>query len=138
LKHVEFCALSGDLPNRFCTQHVEGWFIPGVSPIKTCDVHREVLVDVATGLRVPIDDGIRQLKREVYEFWPATFTLFECWIPRRVPLLPAGHCVGESGGQKPILVFERQRNFPVRKTIGYALKPTLTCVKFFVRRQAIC
>ena len=48
LKRVEFCALSGDLPNRFCTQHVEGWFIPGVSPIKTCDVHREVLVDVAT------------------------------------------------------------------------------------------
>src|SRR6476646_2534821 len=47
LKRVEFCALSGDLPNRFCTQHVEGWFIPGVSPIKTCDVHREVLVDVA-------------------------------------------------------------------------------------------
>ena len=50
LKRVEFCALSGDLPNRFCTQHVEGWFIPGVSPIKTCDVHREVLVDVATRL----------------------------------------------------------------------------------------
>ena len=48
LKRVEFCALSGDLPNQFCTQHVEGWFIPGVSPIKTCDVHREVLVDIAT------------------------------------------------------------------------------------------
>src|SRR5437773_4577579 len=78
LKRVEFCALSGDLPNRFCTQHVEGWFIPGVSPIKTCDVHREVLVDVATGLRVPIDDGTHQLKREVYEFWPGDFlTLFE-------------------------------------------------------------
>src|SRR5262249_3399203 len=44
LKRVEFCALSGDLPNKSCTQHVEGWFIPGVSPIKTCDVHRQVLV----------------------------------------------------------------------------------------------
>src|SRR5262249_28866058 len=44
LKRVEFCALSGDLPNQFCTQRVEGWFIPGMSPIKTCDVHREVLV----------------------------------------------------------------------------------------------
>src|SRR6266581_5028852 len=69
LKRVEFCALSGDLPNRFCTQHAEGWFIPGMSPIKTCDVHREVLVDRVTGLRVPIDDGTRELKREVYEFW---------------------------------------------------------------------
>src|SRR5215471_6324310 len=35
LKRVEFCALSGDVPNKFCTQRVEGWFIPGVSPIKT-------------------------------------------------------------------------------------------------------
>ena len=53
LKRVEFCAVSGDLPDKHCTQRVEGWFIPGISPIKTCDVHQEVLVDVATGLRVP-------------------------------------------------------------------------------------
>src|SRR5438067_1998798 len=109
LKRVEFCALSGDLPNQFCTQHVEGWFIPGVSPIKTCDVHREVLVDLATGLRVPIDDGTRHLKREVYEFWPGDFlTLFEqAGIPRRVPppFLPdtGSELVGRAG-QKPIIV----------------------------------
>jgi penicillin-binding protein 1C len=109
LKRVEFCALSGDLPNRFCTQHVEGWFIPGVSPIKTCDVHREVLVDLATGLRVPIDDGTRHLKREVYEFWPGDFlTLFEqAGIPRRVPppFLPdTGSELASRVGQKPIIV----------------------------------
>ena len=87
LKRVEFCALSGDLPNAFCTQHVEGWFIPGMSPIKTCEVHREVLVDRASGLRVPIDDGTRELKREVYEFWPGEFlTLFEkAGVPRKIP-----------------------------------------------------
>lgn len=87
LKRVEFCALSGDLPNAFCTQHVEGWFIPGVSPIKTCEVHREILVDRASGLRVPIDDGTRELKREVYEFWPGEFlTLFEkAGVPRKIP-----------------------------------------------------
>jgi penicillin-binding protein 1C len=109
LKRIEFCALSGDLPTKFCTQRVEGWFIPGVSPIKTCDVHREVLVDIASGLRVPIDDGIRQLKREVYEFWPGDFlTLFEqAGIPRRVPppFLPdtAGELASRSG-QRPIIV----------------------------------
>lgn len=87
VKRVEFCALSGDLPNEQCTQRVEGWFIPGMSPIKTCDVHREVLVDRATGLRVPIDDGTRDLKREVYEFWPSEFlTLFEkASVPRKIP-----------------------------------------------------
>jgi len=87
LKRVEFCAVSGDLPGEHCTQRVEGWFIPGISPIKTCDVHQEVLVDVATGLRVPIDDGTRTLRREVYEFWPSDLLkLFErAGLPRRAP-----------------------------------------------------
>jgi penicillin-binding protein 1C len=87
LKRIGFCAVSGGLPESWCTQRVEGWFIPGVSPIKTCDVHREVLVDVATGLRVPLDDGTRELRREVYEFWPSELlTLFErAGLPRRSP-----------------------------------------------------
>jgi penicillin-binding protein 1C len=87
LKRVEFCAVSGDLPEAHCTHRVEGWFIPGISPIKTCDVHQEVLVDVATGLRVPIDDGTRQLRRDVYEFWPSDLlTLFErAGVARRLP-----------------------------------------------------
>jgi penicillin-binding protein 1C len=103
LKRVEFCALSGDLPNAFCTQRVEGWFIPGMSPIKTCDVHREVLVDIASGLRVPIDDGTRELKREVYEFWPGELlALFEkAGVPRKTPppFLPesTSEVVGRSG-----------------------------------------
>ncbi len=87
LKRVEFCAVSGDLPEAHCIHRVEGWFIPGISPIKTCDVHQEVLVDVATGLRVPIDDSTRQLRREVYEFWPSDLLrLFErAGVPRRLP-----------------------------------------------------
>ena len=129
LKRVEFCALSGDLPNRFCTQHVEGWFIPGVSPIKTCDVHREVLVDVATGSRVPIDDGTRQLKREVYEFWPGEFlTLFEqAGIPRRVPppFLPdTGSELASRVGQKPIIVSPNSKEILLvsKKTIPLRAK----------------
>jgi penicillin-binding protein 1C len=95
-----------------------------VSPIKTCDVHREVLVDVATGLRVPIDDGTRQLKREVYEFWPGEFlTLFEqAGIPRRVPppFLPeTGSELASRVGQKPIIVS------PNSKEILLASKKTI-------------
>jgi penicillin-binding protein 1C len=87
LKRVEFCAVSGDLPGPHCPHRLEGWFIPGVSPIKTCDVHQEVLVDVATGLRVAMDDGTRLLRREVYEFWPSDLLkLFErAGLPRRSP-----------------------------------------------------
>jgi penicillin-binding protein 1C len=129
LKRVEFCALSGDLPNRFCTQRVEGWFIPGVSPIKTCDVHREVLVDIATGLRVQIDDDTHQLKREVYEFWPGDFlTLFEeAGIPRRVPppFLPdAGSELASRAGQKPIIVSPNSKEILLvsKKTIPLRAK----------------
>jgi penicillin-binding protein 1C len=87
LKRVSFCAVSGDLPEPYCTQQVEGWFIPGISPIKLCDVHQEVLVDVASGLRVPRDDGTRELRREVYEFWPTELlSIFRrAGVPRKLP-----------------------------------------------------
>src|SRR6266446_3540489 len=109
LKRVEFCALSGDLPNAFCTQHVEGWFIPGMSPIKTCDVHREILVDRASGLRVPTDDGTRELKHEVYEFWPGEFlTLFQqAGVPRKIPppFLPgSGSELAGRTGHRPRII----------------------------------
>jgi len=138
LKRVEFCALSGDLPNQFCTQHVEGWFIPGVSPIKTCDVHREVLVDIASGLRVPIDDGTRQLKREVYEFWPGDFlTLFEqAGIPRRVPppFLPdTGSELASRAGQKPIIVSPNSKEILLvsKKTIPLRAKAEIGVREIF-------
>ena len=87
LKRLSFCAVSGDLPESHCTQQVEGWFIPGISPIKLCDVHQEVLVDAASGLRVPRDDGTRQLRREVYEFWPTELlSIFRrAGVPRKLP-----------------------------------------------------
>src|SRR6266478_4616210 len=87
LKRVSFCAVSGDLPEPYCTQQVEGWFIPGISPIKSCDVHQEVLVDALSGLRVARDDGTRQLRREVYEFWPTELlSIFRrAGVPRKLP-----------------------------------------------------
>ncbi len=87
LKRVSFCAVSGDLPAPHCTQQVEGWFIPGISPITPCDVHQEVLVDAVSGLRVTRDDGTRQLRREVYEFWPTELlSIFRrAGVPRKLP-----------------------------------------------------
>ena len=87
LKRIEFCAVSGQLPTAFCPHRTEGWFIPGISPIATCDVHREILVDASTGLRVAQDDGTLSLKREVYEFWPSDrLALFErAGVPRKLP-----------------------------------------------------
>jgi penicillin-binding protein 1C len=86
-RRVEFCAVSGDFPTAACPHRVSGWFIPGVSPISECEIHREILIDDATGLRVSNDDGTRKLHREVYEFWPSDLlALFEeAGLPRRTP-----------------------------------------------------
>ena len=106
LKRVEFCSVSGQLPGPSCSHRTESWFIPGISPIATCDVHREVLVDAATGLRVDQDDGTRVVKREIYEFWSSDLlTLFErAGVPRKLPppFLPAiGNDLLARGGHPP-------------------------------------
>lgn len=51
LKKVEVCALSGALPSSDCPHRKESWFIPGKSPIKTCEVHKRIELNPATGLR---------------------------------------------------------------------------------------
>ncbi|MFN8390828.1 MAG: penicillin-binding protein 1C [Bdellovibrionota bacterium] len=67
LKKVEVCALSGALPGPDCPHRKQSWFIPGVSPIKTCDIHRKVQVDPQSGLRMcPGEHGGED---KVFEFW---------------------------------------------------------------------
>jgi len=123
LKRVEFCAVSGDLPGKNCTHRIEGWFIPGISPIKTCDVHQEVLIDVATGLRVPVDDGTRLLRREVYEFWPSDLLkLFErAGLPRRSPppFLPGTETeLTARSGNPPKIISPAEGNASLLDTSG--------------------
>ncbi len=87
VRQVELCAASGDLPGPSCGQVMNGWFIPGVSPISMCHLHREILVDAATGKRVARDDGRPGLRREIHEFWPPDLLeLFrKAGLPRRPP-----------------------------------------------------
>jgi len=87
VSQVELCAVSGQLPTPHCQHRVQGGFIPGVSPITPCDIHREVLIDPATGLRVARDDGKRPLKHEVFEFWPPDLLeMFKlAGVPRKTP-----------------------------------------------------
>jgi penicillin-binding protein 1C len=68
LTRVEFCPVSGQLPGPHCKERKTDWFIPGRSPIETCQVHREIEVDTRTGLQVC---GAAQgpVRREVHEFW---------------------------------------------------------------------
>ena len=87
LRRVELCAVSGRLPTAACRHRTQGWFVPGVSPIEPCTIHREILVDATSGLRAPFDDGTRVLRREIYEFWPADLRelFIRAGLPRRMP-----------------------------------------------------
>ncbi len=87
VSRVPLCAESGALPCRHCQHRTEDWFIPGVSPISPCTVHREVWIDAASGLRVAADDGSRPLRREVREFWSAEqLKMFaRAGVPRQPP-----------------------------------------------------
>lgn len=105
LTRVEVCALSGHLPGRHCHHTVPTWFIPGVSPIKTCEVHRAVTVNIHTGQRT-CRPGTADTRTEVYEYWPSDLLkLFrQAGIPRRVPPAESPECPLDSRaahGQPP-------------------------------------
>ncbi len=92
LRKVALCHESGHIPGAFCPHQQTGWFIPGVSTIAGCAVHQEVLIDTESGLRVVDTEESRQVRREVFEFWPADIQrLFaQAGVPRRQapPLAP--------------------------------------------------
>jgi penicillin-binding protein 1C len=93
LARVEVCALSGHIPGPHCRHKVATWFVPGVSPIKTCEVHRAVTMNLRTGQRACALDTA-PTRTEVYEFWSSDLLkLFrQAGIPRRTPPTDNPNC----------------------------------------------
>jgi penicillin-binding protein 1C len=79
---VDVCAVSGDIPGDDCPQTVSTWFIPGVSPIKRCRIHRRVYIDTRTGYRSDETEG-PHIRSEVREFWPTD--LLEIFVQAGLP-----------------------------------------------------
>ncbi len=91
ISKVKVCTASGDLPNQYCKNLSETWFIPGKSPIKISSLHRPVTIDNVTGLAVC--NAGANTHEEIVEFWSSDMLrLFrEAGMPRRVPpALPLG------------------------------------------------
>ena len=90
---VRVCPVSGKLPGPSCRQTETTWFVPGISPIDTCDIHREVAIDVRSGRRACRADPQRT-RTEVYEIWPSDLAqLFAAaGLPRREPPPYAFEC----------------------------------------------
>jgi penicillin-binding protein 1C len=66
---VDVCAVSGDIPGDNCPDLTQTYFIPGVSPITRCRIHRKVYIDTRTGYRTDETEG-PHIRAEVREFWP--------------------------------------------------------------------
>ncbi|MBI5244843.1 MAG: penicillin-binding protein 1C [Elusimicrobia bacterium] len=103
LAKVDVCAVSGQIPGPHCRRRVPTWFIPGRSPITTCSIHREVLVDERTGLRVCAGKG-PGVRSEVVEFWPSDLLkLFKlAGLPRRSPPQDGPGCSLDSSANRGI------------------------------------
>ncbi|MDR1443991.1 MAG: penicillin-binding protein 1C, partial [Treponema sp.] len=86
LARVSVCAVSGDIPNEDCPQVLDTWFIPGVSPIHRCRIHRRIYVDTRTGYRSDETAGPHIIS-EVREFWPTDLLeiFAQAGLPRFLP-----------------------------------------------------
>lgn len=69
ITRVEVCSLSGGIPNGCCPDTIMTDFIPGVSPINRCRIHREIYIDTATGFRTE-RAGEQGVVKTVREYWP--------------------------------------------------------------------
>jgi penicillin-binding protein 1C len=88
---VPVCAVSGDIPNDDCPQTLETWFIPGVSPINRCRIHRRVYIDTRSGYRTDDSEDDKTsgsyIRSEVREFWPTDLLeiFAQAGLPRFMP-----------------------------------------------------
>lgn len=118
IKRVEVCRASGDLPNAWCPERGETWFIPGKSPIRVSRVHRAVAVDAATGRVACGAFDPARMRLQVFEYWPSDLArvFAQAGIPRQRPPTDAGCAAGQDWlGSPP------QITSPFRAT-SYALR----------------
>ncbi len=104
---VDVCAISGQIPNRFCPRTERTRFIPGVSPIATCEIHRELRIERRSGLRACPGERAGT-EAMVFEFWPSDLLrLFDrAGLPRVRPPAFAARCeIGERAlqGHSPVI-----------------------------------
>lgn len=77
LTKAEICETTGDLPGIYCPDLSYKWFIPGISPIKTSTIYRNIFIDNKTGLRACYNDP-DTTHTVIYEFWDSDLReLFE-------------------------------------------------------------
>ncbi|MDR1902838.1 MAG: penicillin-binding protein 1C [Treponema sp.] len=109
IETIEVCAVSGDIPGEDCPQTIKTWFIPGVSPINRCRIHRLIHIDTRTGYRTNETSG-PYIRSEVREFWPTDLLeiFAQAGLPRVLPPPYPPHIDASAGSQLSALPSVRQ------------------------------
>ena len=134
----EVCALTGDLPSPHCPTRKSDVYIPGISPVKTCTIHKRIYVDEGTGYSLcshcrnlpttqendasearsqhhTIDMPQSNVQMKIFEEWPAEAAT---WLAKNgfaVSVLPAHNplCTGTIAGTAPVILS------PAKDTVYY-------------------
>ena len=125
LKTREVCALTGAVPSPHCPTRKSDVYIPGLSPVAICRIHKRIYVDSDTGYSlcshcrsfptaasqadVPHDTtrtAHSSVETKIFEEWPAEAAT---WLAKNgfaVPVLPEHNplCTGAIAGTAPVIL----------------------------------
>jgi len=118
LKMREVCALTGAPPSLHCPTRKNDVYIPGISPVKACTIHKRIYVDEVTGHSLcshcrnlpTTEKNYAQhdpnVETKIFEEWPAEAAT---WLAKNgfaVPVLPKHNplCTGTIAGTAPVIL----------------------------------
>ena len=135
LKTRQVCALSGAPVSPHCPTYKDDVYIPGISSVAVCAIHKRIYVDAATGYRLcshcrnlPTPDrrkeqishsithtSLNDAQTQIFEEWPADAATWLAENGFAVPVMPEHNpsCTGIIAGNAPIILS------PAEDTIYY-------------------
>ncbi|NLI16684.1 MAG: penicillin-binding protein 1C [candidate division Zixibacteria bacterium] len=100
------CAVSGMPPGPHCAATVDELYIPGVSPVTTCTIHKEILIDSLSGYRLcRYCSSGKHVKHVVYEDWPPKIATWLVKSGHAIAPIPEHNpdCTGTYAGDRPVI-----------------------------------
>lgn len=73
LEHRKICAKSGKLPNAYCPEQIEEYFIKGTAPKEKCSIHKLHRIDNRNGLLAAKDCPKDFISEKVFEVYPIEY-----------------------------------------------------------------
>ena len=109
LKTRQVCALSGAPVSPHCPTHKSDVYIPGISPVATCTIHKRIYIDETTGHSLCShcqNFSTDNAHPKIFEEWPAEAATWLTENGFAVPVLPEHNplCTGTIAGNAPIIL----------------------------------